>query len=78
LPTITQQWDDAHAVLDSDRPERRRDTKAKDAPASLLRGLIFAPDGERLMPTYTIKKGKTGQERRRDRPTGGVVQLDGQ
>lgn len=60
LPIITQQqWDDAHAVLDSDRRERWRDTKAKDAPASLLRGLIFAPDGERLMPTYTIKKGKT-------------------
>jgi hypothetical protein len=60
LPIITQQqWIEAHAVLDSDRRERWRDTKAKDAPASLLRGLIFAPDGERLMPTYTIKKGKT-------------------
>ena len=59
-PIITQQqWDDAHAVLDSDRRERREDTRAKDAPAALLRGLLVAPDGERLMPSYTIKKGKT-------------------
>ena len=24
----------------------------------LLRGLLFTPDGEQLMPTYTVKKGK--------------------
>ena len=25
----------------------------------LLRGLLFTPDGERLVPSYTVKKGKT-------------------
>lgn len=56
---ITQaQWEAAHALIASDPQGRRQDTKNRDKEPVLLRGLLFTPDGERLMPTYTIKKGK--------------------
>jgi len=56
---VTQaQWDAAHALIASDPQGRRQDTKNRDKEPVLLRGLLFTPDGERLMPTYTIKKGK--------------------
>ena len=35
-----------------------RPTTASSEPV-LLRGLLFTPDGERLVPSYTVKKGKT-------------------
>lgn len=53
------QWDAAHRVLDTDRRERVRDTMALSQPPSLLRGILFTTEGERLMPTYTAKKKKT-------------------
>lgn len=56
---ITQaQWDAAHALIASNPQGRRQDTKNRDKEPVLLRNLLFTPDGERLMPTYTIKKGK--------------------
>jgi DNA invertase Pin-like site-specific DNA recombinase len=56
---VTQaQWDAVHALIASDHQGRRQDTKNRDKEPVLLRGLLFTPDGERLMPTYTIKKGK--------------------
>ncbi len=59
-PILTQaQWDAAHAVLGLDAIERCQDTKLRGRPAALLRGLLVTDQGERLMPTYSVKKGKT-------------------
>ena len=57
---VTQaQWDAVHALIATDGIERRRDTKDWQRDPVLLRGLLFTPDGERLVPSYTVKKGKT-------------------
>ncbi|MBK7234772.1 MAG: recombinase family protein [Sterolibacteriaceae bacterium] len=57
---VTQaQWDAVHALIATDGIERRRDTNDRQREPVLLRGLLFTPDGERLVPSYTVKKGKT-------------------
>jgi len=54
---ITQaQWDAVHALIDTDARQRKRVARGEAEP--LLSGLLFTDDGERLMPTYTNKKGK--------------------
>ncbi|AKJ30647.1 recombinase family protein [Caldimonas brevitalea] len=47
-------WDAVHAVID----QRRKGAQVRrtEHPA-LLAGLLFAPDGQRMLPTYTAKKG---------------------
>ena len=57
---VTQaQWDAVHALITMDATERRRATSDRVREPVLLRGLLFTPDGERLVPSYTVKKGKT-------------------
>lgn len=57
---VTQaQWDAVHALIATDGIERRRETNDRQREPVLLRGLLFTPDGERLVPSYTVKKGKT-------------------
>jgi len=57
---VTQaQWDAVHALIATDATERRRETSGRLREPVLLRGLLFTPDGERLVPSYTVKKGKT-------------------
>ena len=57
---VTQaQWDAVHALIATDGIERRRDTNDRQREPVLLRGLLFTSDGERLVPSYTTKKGKT-------------------
>lgn len=57
---VTQgQWDAVHALIATDATERRRSTSGRLREPVLLRGLLFTPDGERLVPSYTVKKGKT-------------------
>jgi DNA invertase Pin-like site-specific DNA recombinase len=59
-PIITQaQWDAVHALIATDGIERRRDTNNRQREPVLLRGLLFTPDGQRLVPSHTVKKGKT-------------------
>lgn len=59
-PIVTQaQRDAVHALIAMDATERRRDTSGRIREPVLLRGLLFTPDGERLVPSYTVKKGKT-------------------
>lgn len=59
LPIVTQgQWDAVHALIAKDSTERRLDTLDRQQEPVLLRGLLFTPDGERLTPSYTVKKGK--------------------
>ena len=60
LAIVTQaQWDAVHALIATDGIERRRETKDRQRDPVLLRSLLFTPDGERLVPSYTVKKGKT-------------------
>lgn len=57
---VTQaQWDAVHALIATDGIEQRRETNDRQQEPILLRGLLFTPDGERLVPSYTLKKGKT-------------------
>lgn len=57
---ITQaQWGAVHALIATDGIERRRETNDRQREPVLLRSLLFTPDGERLVPSYTVKKGKT-------------------
>ena len=53
------QWDAVHALIATDGMERRRETRDRQLEPVLLRGLLFTQDGERLVPSYTVKKGKT-------------------
>lgn len=57
---VTQtQWDAVHALIATDGIERRRESNDRQSEPVLLRGLLFTSDGERLVPSYTKKKGKT-------------------
>jgi site-specific DNA recombinase len=46
-------WDQVHTLVDARRQGPR--VKDTDHPA-LLAGLLYAPDGQRMLPTYTTKK----------------------
>ena len=48
-------WDDVQAVLAANRVERTTGTRASHP--SLLTGMVFEETGERLTPTYAVKKG---------------------
>ena len=56
-PAIVEQdlWDQVQAVLVQNRIERVTGTRAKQP--SLLGGFVFDATGQRLSPTYAIKKG---------------------
>ncbi len=56
-PAIIDQplWDEVQAVLAENRVERATGARAKHP--SLLGGLVFDETGERLTPTYAVKKG---------------------
>ena len=48
-------WDDVQAVLAANRVERTMGARAIHP--SLLTGMVFEETGERLTPTYAVKKG---------------------
>ena len=48
-------WDDVQAVLAGNRVERATGARARHP--SLLTGMVFDESGERLTPTYAVKKG---------------------
>ena len=48
-------WDDVQAVLATNRVERASGARASHP--SLLTGMVFDETGERLTPTYAVKKG---------------------
>jgi len=56
-PAIIEQqlWDEIQAVLAKNRVERATGVRAKQP--SLLGGFVFDAAGERLTPTYAVKKG---------------------
>jgi site-specific DNA recombinase len=49
-------WDKVHEVLQRDGHDRSTETKARSRTDALLRGLLYAPTGERMYPTYARKK----------------------
>ena len=54
---ITQaQWDAVHALISTEASQRKRVARGEAEP--LLSGLLFTTDGEKLVPSYTNKKGK--------------------
>lgn len=54
-------WDKVHAVLARDSHARSVDTKIRSRNDALLRGLLYAPSGERMYPTYSRKNGRKYQ-----------------
>ncbi len=51
-------WDKVHAVLARDGHARSVETKIRSRTDALLRGLLYAPSGERMYPTYSRKNGR--------------------
>jgi hypothetical protein len=51
-------WDEVHEVLARDAHARSVDTKIRSRTDALLRGLLYAPTGERMYPTYSSKNGR--------------------
>jgi DNA invertase Pin-like site-specific DNA recombinase len=47
-------WEAAHAIIDKRKQGPRSRDTGKQA---LLTGLLYTPDGQRMLPTYTQKKG---------------------
>ncbi|WP_147652728.1 recombinase family protein [Vulcaniibacterium gelatinicum] len=61
-PIIERQlWDQVHAVLARDSHARSVETKIRSRNDALLRGLLYAPTGERMYPTYSRKNGRKYQ-----------------
>ena len=48
-------WDEVHAILAQHKYQRTSDTWHRRQPESLLRGLLYAPDGEKYVPSFTRK-----------------------
>jgi len=58
-PIVSQaQWAAAHAVLAESADQRRAETRGGSRGVALLRGLLYAPSGERMYPTYSRKNGR--------------------
>jgi site-specific DNA recombinase len=51
-------WDRVHEVLAKDSHSRSVATKIRSRTDALLRGLLYAPSGERMYPTYSRKNGR--------------------
>jgi site-specific DNA recombinase len=51
-------WGRVHEVLAQDAHTRSVDTKIRSRTDALLRGLLYAPTGERMYPTYSRKNGR--------------------
>jgi site-specific DNA recombinase len=49
-------WDKVHEVLARDGHDRSSETKVRSRTDALLRGLLYDPTGERMYPTYAMKK----------------------
>jgi DNA invertase Pin-like site-specific DNA recombinase len=49
-------WDKVHEILARDGHDRSSETKVRSRTDALLRGLLYDPTGERMYPTYAMKK----------------------
>ncbi|SFL94637.1 recombinase family protein [Nitrosomonas communis] len=58
-PIIDQElWDKVQGMLSRDGHARSVETKIRSRTDALLRGLLYAPSGERMYPTYSRKNGR--------------------
>jgi site-specific DNA recombinase len=57
-------WDAAHEVLSIDTQERKSRTLTRNSPVALLRGLLYAPNGMRMIPNSVRKKAQGGKRYR--------------
>ena len=55
-------WDAVQAILAQEASIRTSATLTRHSPPVLLRGLLFAPNGERMLPTGTRKKAADGKK----------------
>ena len=51
-------WGRVHEILAKDGHARSVETKIRSRTDALLRGLLYAPTGERMYPTYSRKNGR--------------------
>ncbi|RYU58141.1 recombinase family protein [Methylolobus aquaticus] len=51
-------WTGVHALLAKDAHTRSAETQTRARTDAMLRGLLYAPNGERLYPTYARKNGR--------------------
>jgi site-specific DNA recombinase len=51
-------WGQVHEILSEDAHERAGATQIRGRTDALLRGLLYAPSGERMYPTFTRKNGR--------------------
>jgi len=51
-------WEKVHSILARDGHARSVETKIRSRTDALLRGLLYAPSGERMYPTYSRKNGR--------------------
>ena len=51
-------WGKVHELLAKDSHARSVETKIRSRTDALLRGLLYAPTGERMYPTYSRKNGR--------------------
>jgi hypothetical protein len=51
-------WEAVQAILAEDEKQRASDTWARRAPPALLRGLLYSPAGDRMIPSFTRRRGK--------------------
>ncbi len=49
-------WDKVQSILAEKATGRSAATASRDSPTALLRGLLFAPNGDRMSPTFTNKR----------------------
>ena len=55
---------DLHALLGVDRKVRHSKNFHRKSPPALLRGLVYAPNGNRMVPSYTVKTSAGGKRYR--------------
>jgi site-specific DNA recombinase len=51
-------WGEVQAILAEDERQRVSDTWARGAPPALLRGLLYSPTGDRMIPSFTRRRGR--------------------
>ena len=54
-------WNSVHAYLAKDPQEKKTRTMTRNSPPALLRGLLFAPNGTRMIPSAVRKKTGGGK-----------------
>jgi hypothetical protein len=57
-------WAAVQAFIDTDERERRVATMTRNSPPALLKGLLYAPNGQRMVPSVVTKRAAGGKRYR--------------